>query len=71
MKITQGSDDPTWVQIWGDLGKTVRVLMSESGFNAGETQVKVLGDYVGKVYKVGIFKLDDNKKLGLDMISVE
>lgn len=45
--------------------------MSESGFNAGETQVKVLGDYVGKVYKVGIFKLDDNKKLGLELISVE
>jgi len=71
MKVVQGSDDPIWVQVWGDLSQTVKVLISDSGFNAGETQQKILGDFVGQIYKVCIYKLDENKKLSLEFLSLE
>jgi hypothetical protein len=56
MKVNQGCDDPIWVQISGDVGKTPKILITDSGFSNGETLVKFLGDYVGTIFKVAFTK---------------
>jgi hypothetical protein len=41
-----------WIQVYGNKGKTQRILLTDVGFEVGDSVTKFLGDYVGTVFKV-------------------
>ena len=44
MKITKECFDPTWIQVFGDKGKTQKILLTDIGFEVGDAAFRFLGD---------------------------